>query len=517
MNQMLAHIRCFVACLIFSFLVINVQANDKDVFDRKVRISKNKGTVYEFLKDISEQTDFLFIYDSQIINNDRIIKIQKGEYTLRDAIYLITGDRRLSMDLLGEHILLRLPEKQKPDDVKIAVSPPSKTHITIGGKLFDCQTEEPVLSASVGLVNTTIGTITNQDGEFQLMIPDSLLHAKVRFSHIGYESREMEIALLEGQHVDLALNPQVVSLQEVIVRAVSPMQVLSDMLNHRSVNYASDPVYLTTFYREGIDNRQKNFDLTESVLQIYKTGYQNPSSADQVKLIKMRRIVNRQQTDTIYPKMKSGVNSCLILDIIKELPDFLDPQDGYSYMYAHTGMNVIDGRLVDVIYFEQKEYIHEPLYTGELFIETESKALAEIRFELNPRLINKATHMFVDRKTANLKIDLQQAKYLVTYKPADDGTYYVNHIRGDITLKVRKKRRWFSAPIHFWFEMVTCKIDTEQVHSFSRTERLSPTRIFSETKHGYDKEFWENFNIILPEEELKDAIIKNLNEVLVTE
>lgn len=517
MNQMLNHIRIFVACLLFSFLVINVQASDEDVFDHKVRISKNKGTVYEFLKDISDQTGYLFIYDSQIINNDRTIKIPKGEYTLRDAIYLITGDRRLLIDLLGEHILLRLPEKQDKNEVKTAASPPPKTYFTIRGKLFDRETEEPVLSASVSLVNTTIGTITNQDGEFLLMIPDSLLNASVRFSHIGYESREMEISLLEGQHVELALNPQVVSLQEVVIRAVSPMQVLGDMLNHRSVNYATNPVYLTTFYREGIDNRQKNIDLTESVLQIYKTGYQNPSSADQVKLIKKRRIINRQETDTIYPRMKSGINSCLILDIIKELPEFLDPQEGYSYMYAHTGMNVIDGRLVDVIFFKQKEYINEPLYTGELFIETENKALAEIRFELNPRLVNKATHMFVDRKTGNLKIDLQQAKYLVSYKPADDGTYYVNHIRGDITLKVKRKRRFFSTPIHFWFEMVTCKIDTEQVQPFARTERLSPTRIFSETRHGYDREFWANFNIILPEEELKDVFIRNLNEVLITE
>lgn len=516
MAQTSIHIRGFITCLLFSLTVVNIQADDKGVFDHMVRISRSRGSVYELLKDISGQTGYLFIYDSQVINNDRIIKISKGTYTLREAIYLITGNRDLLIHVLGEHILLRAPKPQEIAE-NVRSVPKQPAYFTVSGMLFDQETEEPILSASVSLLHTSIGTITNRDGAFQLVIPDSLRHAKVRFSHIGYESREIELGLLEGQHIRFALNPQVVSLQEIVVRAVSPMLVLGDMLNHRSVNYASDPVCLTTFYREGIDNRHKNIDLTESVLQVYKTGYQSPSSADQVKLVKKRRIVNRQETDTIFPRMKSGVNSCLILDIIKELPEFLKPEEGSPYMYAHTGMNIVDGRPVDVIFFKQKDYVYEPLYTGELFIETESKALAEVRFELNPRLVHKATHMFVDRKTNNLRIDLLQAKYLISYKPAGDGTYYIHHIRGDVTFKVRRKRQLFSTPLHFWFEMITCKIDTEDVRPFPRNERISPDRIFSETKHGYDKLFWENFNIILPEEELRNAILHSLNEVSISE
>lgn len=511
-----AYFHRLIVCLLLGLSGLAVQADEKDALDRKVHLVKNKGTVYELLKQISDQTGYLFIYDSQLIENDRVVKIAKGEYTLREAIYRITGNNRLQIDLLDEHLLLRQADKQN-DVNRTVVNVKQHTPLTISGSLYDKETEMPIPFASVSVLHTSIGTVTNQDGEYQLLAPDSLHNSNVRFSHIGYESQEIALDLLQGQHIRIALKPQVISLQEVVVRAISPMKVLGDMLNHRSVNYASDPVYLTTFYREGIHNKGKNIDLTESVLQVYKTGYQHSPSFDQVKLIKKRRIINRQETDTIFPRMRSGINSCLVLDIIKELPEFLDPGEGASYLYAHTGMNAIDNRLVDVIYFKQKEYVKEPLYTGELYVEAENKALVEVRFELNPQLVNKATNMFIDRKAANLKINLVEAKYLVSYKPADNGIYYVNHIRGDISFKVRLKRRMFSMPLHFWFEMVTCKIDTEQVHPFPRNERLPTNRVFSETKHGYDQKFWENFNVILPEEELQDAILHSLNEVLISE
>jgi hypothetical protein len=505
-----------IACLFFWSITISIQADEKDVFDRIVRITNNKGTIYELLKDLSDQSGHLFVYDSQIIDNNKKVKVPRGEYTLRNAIYLITGNQHLRIDLLGEHILLRLSNEQ-PDVPEIPKKPVHHPFFTIKGSLADYETGKPIHFVAIGILNSTIGTISNQDGVFRLTIPDSLRQHKIRFSHIGYESMDLELTLLEGETINLTLKPQFVSLQEIVVRYTNPIQLLSEMLNHRPVNYSFTPVYMTSFYREGIEHRRRNIDLTESVLQVYKTGYDKNVTNDQTKLIKKRRFVNRQKTDTIFPKMRSGINSCLVLDIMKELPEFINPDDESSYTYTNKGVDIIDGHVVNIIHFRQREHIKEPLYKGELYIERESKALVEIRFEINPLLVGKAMHMFVDKKSAGLKIDLQYARYIVSYKPSEDGIYYINHVRGDIEFKVRHRKRLFSSPLNFWFEMVTCKVDTNNVQPFPRNERLSPTRIFAETKHSYDKNFWENFNIILPEEELKEDIIHNLNEIIATE
>ncbi len=497
--------------LIVLLLAVNAQASNQDIFAIKVRITNNKGTVYELLKDLSKQSGYIFIYDSYIIDNDKIIKVAKGTHSLRDAIYLITGNDNLQMDLVGNYIVLRIPKTPIITDFSNTQDP----LFAIRGALVDEQNGEPIISASIHILNTSLGAVTNMEGRFLLFIPDSLLQYKARFSHIGYESREIELSLLKDRHIDIEMKQQIIQLQEVIVNTVNPVQLLNDMLNNRRLNYSSEPAYLTTFYREGIDHNDRNIDLTESVIKVYKTGFHNKADDDQAKLIKKRRIVSRLQTDMIFPKILSGVQSCLILDVMKELPDFITPNSDSPYQYSFQGKSTIDDRPVFIIYFQQKEFFQEPLYRGELFIEADNKALVEVRFEVNPQLANKATNSFIDKKPFRLTMSLQQAKYKVSYKPSSNGLYYTNHIRGDVNFKIRRRNRLFTSTLHFWFEMATCDIETKNVRPIPSGERISTTRIFSETKSTFDKNFWQNFNIILPEENLKNAILHNLHEVLI--
>jgi|GEM_PF-22085 len=494
-------------------ITVKKNTNDGDVLLQKIKLSTGKGTVYQLLKEISVQSGYSFIYDSQIIENDKKVNLRKGEYTMQQAIVAITGNSRLKIDVLGYHILLRLA-----DENMVAANieqPPQHTHLTLRGKIFDSETLAPVPYVSVGIAGTTIGTVSNLKGEFQLIIPDTIGASRIKLSHIGYESKDVEFRLLTERPIDFFLQPHSIELQEVVVSIADPALILQDFYRQKDNNYAHQPVYLTSFYREGIEYKKRIIDVTEAVLQIYKTGSQYNAAADQVKLIKKRRITDQQHNDTILPRMKSGVNSCLILDVIKEMPDFINPDNHSSYSYSFNHVTTIDDRRVNVITFRQKPSIEEPMYTGDLYIEDKSKALVYIQFEMNPKLVEKATNYFIERKSRDIKLTLQEARYMVSYQLAIDGLYYINHIRGDIVFKVRRKNFLFSNPLHFWFEMVTCKIDTENVKSFPRSDRLLPDRIFAETKHAYDQNFWDNFNLILPEEKLMETMIKNLNEVII--
>lgn len=172
--------------------------------------------------------------------------------------------------------------------------------------------------------------------------------------------------------------------------------------------------------------------MTEAVFKIYKSAYKPNPAPDQVKLLKMRRIISQQEKDTIIARMKSGINASLSLDLIKELPDFLLTDEKIeSYMYASSDIAVIDDRLAHVIYFEQKGNINSALYRGELYIDTENNTLLRAHFEINPKYIKQATEMLVEKKSRNLKITPQKVIYTVTYKPYN-GQYYINHVRGDL-------------------------------------------------------------------------------------
>lgn len=495
-------------------MTTNVFGNEGDVLSRKIELSKNKGTIYQLLKEVSDKSGYLFIYDSQIVNNDKTVKIPKKEYTLRDIIYAITGNEHLNIKIVGNHILLN---QQSQSD--IIVTPIIKVrseekdsirYLTLGGTLIDGISGDPIAYGAVGVINSTIGTITNQGGDFRLIIPDSLINSKLKFSHVGYQSQEIELSFLTEQHIVFTLAPKVIPLQEVVVRIVNPAEVLRTMWLKRGENYSNTPVHITAFYREGIDHKNKNLSLTEAVLEIYKTGYQSGDKNDQVKLIKMRRIVDKQNADTLLTKMKSGISSALLLDLIKgDTPGFLDPIKNNSYIYRHSDITVLDGRTVNVIAFEQKSGDDEPLYRGDLYIDAENNALVQANFEIHPDHIKKATDILIVKKSPDLNIAADRVTYVVSYRPLN-GVYYISHIRGDLYFKVRKKNRLFTSPLHMWFEMVNCEIDTSDDSRFARNERLAIQNVFSDTSFEYDADFWGHFNVIMQEDRLKESVLQIL-------
>ncbi len=491
-------------CLFFACSLL--QAQDDNVANRTIQLPKTKGTTYEMLNMISELSGYLFMYDSGMINSNRNVKIPAGNYTLKEVIILATGDNNIRIKIFGKHILIYKDESSPPVQPEEIPLPSSPIYPTLEGTVKDKETGEPIPYCAVGIVEAGIGTITNQNGQFQLKLPDSLQHTYIHFSHIGYESQFLPTLLFIDRKADVYLNTRFIPLEAVIIRLVNPQKLIKDMLANRLLNYADEPYYLTTFYREGGDRKRGLVNLTEAVFRIYKTGFSS-TSADQVKMVKMRTISNQQEADTVVMKMKAGVNACLMLDIIKNVPDFLTLNEENMYHYTKIGMAVTNERLAHVVTFEQKPGIKGPLYKGELYIDEENYALLHARFQIHPDYIKQAQSMFVVKKSKNLEITPLEASYSVSYQQWNS-KYYVNHTRGDLTFKVRKKKKFLpgSTTVHTWFEMATCNIDTLNVKRFPARESQSTQNIFSETSYMYDASFWGNFNIIMPEEKLSDAI-----------
>lgn len=501
-------------CLLWILLIAvsPLQAAEEDVLSRNIQLPRSKGTVYQLLGKVTEQSGRLFIYDSKIIDNDRKTSIKAGTYTIREAIYRITGNNALALRTVGNHILIQMPSEAVATSQPALAASASPTHFTMEGTLLDRYTKEPIAYASVGVLEATTGVVTNQNGMFRLRLPDSLRQVVIQFSHIGYQSEDIAAHLLAGQYNQLTLEPKVVSLQEVVIRLVNPFTLLGQMLDRRKEHYTHQPVHLTTFYREGVQSQKGLLNLTEAIFKVYKTSF-NSLSSDQVKLLKMRRITNAYEKDTLLAKMKSGIDACLMLDMMKHLPDFLSLGIDNMYTYAHSDIAVVDDRLANVILFEQNERLNLPLYKGEIYIDTESNALLKVNFQINPRHIHQAGKQFVERISRNLSATPREVSYTVSYKKWN-GIYYIHHVRGDLHFKIRKKKQLFSnTSLHTWFEMVTCQIDPTNAQRFAREERQPTRTIFSDTHFGYDAEFWENFNVIMPEEKLNEAINKITSKI----
>lgn len=168
--------------LILFFFVDMMRADGSDVLERIVRLPKIKGTVYSLLSDVSQQSGYMFIYDSKVIDNDAVVKIKGGERSIRQAVYDIVGNTSLEFQVMGTHILITLPSEKKVR-VQQDFVPEQITNFVIIGTLLDKETGIPISSATVGVRGTSIGSITNQNGDFKLSLPDSLKMIRLLFSY----------------------------------------------------------------------------------------------------------------------------------------------------------------------------------------------------------------------------------------------------------------------------------------------------------------------------------------------
>lgn len=89
---------------------------------------------------------------------------------------------------------------------------------TVKNILKDEATKEPVEFANIGIIGKGVGTVTDEKGEFNLSIPDSLAGEKVRISRIGYKTKEMSVSEFQKQ-AGFTLAQSVTSLNEVAVSA----------------------------------------------------------------------------------------------------------------------------------------------------------------------------------------------------------------------------------------------------------------------------------------------------------
>ncbi|MCC8153850.1 MAG: carboxypeptidase-like regulatory domain-containing protein, partial [Tannerellaceae bacterium] len=125
-------------------LLSPLQAMPNDVLDRTFKLARQKATRYHLLEKITELSGFFFIYDSSIIEEDAVITLPSGEYTLRNAVYIITGNPHLNLRIVGNHILMELPAAIPPTGMSETTG-----WFTIEGYVTDKYTHEAIPAVSI--------------------------------------------------------------------------------------------------------------------------------------------------------------------------------------------------------------------------------------------------------------------------------------------------------------------------------------------------------------------------------
>ena len=136
-------LQCLFTCLLL-FIAARVKADDSGILDRIIRLPKSEMTVYKLLSKITEETGYLFIYDSKLVDNERTVKLKGGKQTVRQAIYSIIGNDNLKLRSVDKHIIIYRPETALSISKEEGLCRDSTLSFTLEGTLIDQLSREPI-------------------------------------------------------------------------------------------------------------------------------------------------------------------------------------------------------------------------------------------------------------------------------------------------------------------------------------------------------------------------------------
>ncbi len=94
--------------------------------------------------------------------------------------------------------------------------------LQLEGKIIDAETKQGILYVNIGVVGEGIGTVSGNNGMFELSVPEKHYSDPVRISIIGYESIEMASNELEKQlraNKVIELKPSAQLIEEVVIES----------------------------------------------------------------------------------------------------------------------------------------------------------------------------------------------------------------------------------------------------------------------------------------------------------
>lgn len=381
-------------------------------------------------------------------------------------------------------------------------------YITVCGVVKNKGNNKRLEYANVTIKGTNIGTVTNENGEFTLKVKNDLQAQLVTISHVGFISEEIHLTGNDMNNLTVFLIPQNNLLNEVIVRGDAE-NIVKDAIHRIKANYGDKDCMLTGFYRETARKRQHYINISEAIIGVFKTTYNNRSTnSDRVQIIKGRKLLSDKSGDTLAVKLLGGPNLAVYVDVVKNPDVLLEEEDLMYYKFKMEEPTFIDHRLQYVISLSPRVNLPYALYFGRLYVDSENMAITRAELSLDMSDRNKATQVILMRKPFGLIFKPQEITYLVDYKERD-GRMCLNYVRNEVRFKCDWKRKLFSTGYSVVSEMVVTDLNDENVKNIPHKVAFNLHDAFSDKVEAFtDEDFWGAYNIIAPTESLEKAVNK---------
>ncbi len=171
---------------------------------KKISLAMNDAAIRDVLYAIQKQSEFYFLYNSELIDVTKKVDItieeEKVDQVLtrlfnKNEVDFLIKDRYIVLTPVGGNTEL-FAEQQQP---------------TVSGKVTD-DTGQPLPGVTIQIKGTTRGTVTDADGEYSISsLPDD---ATLRFSFVGMRAQEVIVGNQTRINVEMVVDA--IGIEEVV-------------------------------------------------------------------------------------------------------------------------------------------------------------------------------------------------------------------------------------------------------------------------------------------------------------
>ena len=493
-------------CLLLAFSSSAQSGNS--TLNRSISFETDSITKSHLLDSLTQLYNIHFSYNPELLGGNQKVSINASEQPLFSILKEIINPEILDFKALDNQVII-FPI-QLEESAKVVL--PFKI---VRGTVIDTRKDDPIPYCNIGILGKAVGTMSNQNGQFILKVPEKYLNDTLSFSCIGYE---VEFTPIDTIHSEtpfiISLKKKTYQLKPIDIVRYDPKLVLDNVDRNISKNYEHEYTLLTTFYREMIQENDEYTDISEAVLQVLKAPYQKETADDHVKFLKGRKGAVSKPLNDIRFRLQGGPYYITKLDLVKNNESFLNREFRHLYSYDFDKKVSLDNRETIVISFSPIYNLRDILFEGKIYVDVETWAVARVDFNYTRQGLKEARNTLIQKEPKHCKAIPTELEYTVQYKYINQ-KWYVLNARSSMKIKINNREQKERTRFHSTAEILTTNIEKGDFEHFTRQEIFRSNEIFTDKIVSYDKNFWQNYNVIQPEQELVDALKNFDNQNLV--
>ncbi|NLN49545.1 MAG: TonB-dependent receptor plug domain-containing protein, partial [Clostridiales bacterium] len=186
---------------------LQVFAVDSYAQTKKINLDLKDATIKEVLYAIEKQSEFYFLFNSELIDVSKKVDITVQEEKVADILIRLFKNSDIDFLVKDRYIVLTPGDKSSGDTFNLLVQQQG----TVSGRVTD-KNDQPLPGVTVVVKGTTQGTITDTNGEYTLTnLPSG---ATLVFSFVGMRTQEMIVG--QQVRINVVMEEETIGLEEVV-------------------------------------------------------------------------------------------------------------------------------------------------------------------------------------------------------------------------------------------------------------------------------------------------------------